>query len=40
MFGGNGSLPGFTIGNPKYPRGPGGLGGLGGSKPPPPRSHG
>jgi hypothetical protein len=27
LFGGNGGLHGFTIGNPKYP---GGLGGLGG----------
>jgi hypothetical protein len=28
MFGGNGGLLGFTIGNPKYPKGLGGLSGL------------
>jgi len=33
LFHGNGGLPKFTIGNPKYPRG---LGGLGGSELPPP----
>jgi hypothetical protein len=30
MFGGNGGLHGFIIGNPKYIEGPKGLGGLGG----------
>ncbi len=35
MFGGNGGLLGFIIGNPKYLDGFGGLGGLGGFKPPP-----
>jgi hypothetical protein len=30
LFGGNGNLPRFTIGNPKYLEGLGGLGGLGG----------
>jgi hypothetical protein len=34
MFGGNGGILGFTIGNTKYPKGP-----LG-SNPPPPRSDG
>jgi hypothetical protein len=35
LFGGNGGLLGFIIGNPKYPDRFGGLGGLGGFKPPP-----
>jgi hypothetical protein len=38
MFGGNGGLHGFIIGNPKYiegAKGLGGLGGLGGFEPPP-----
>ncbi len=37
----NGGLLGFTVGNPKYPRGLGGPIGLSGSNPPPPpRSDG
>ncbi len=40
LFGGNGSLPRFTIGNPKYLKGLGGLGGLGGLDWPPPRYNG
>jgi len=37
LFGGNGGLPRFTIGNPKYPRGPSGLSGF---ESPHPRSDG
>jgi hypothetical protein len=37
MFGGNGGLPGFTIGNPKYLEG---FEGPGGPDPPPLRSDG
>jgi len=43
LFGGNGGLLGFSIGNPKYPAGLeslGGLGGLGGHDPPPPGFNG
>jgi hypothetical protein len=40
LFGGNGGLLGFIIGNPKYHDGFGGPGGPGGFKPPPPGSNG
>jgi hypothetical protein len=40
MFGGNGGLLGFIIGNPKYLKGSRGLGGLGKSEPPPLGSNG
>ncbi len=43
MFGGNGGMPEFIIGNPKYPEGPislDGFGGLSGFKPPPLGSNG
>jgi len=40
MFGGNGGLFGFTIGNPKYLGGLGSSSGPSRSKPPPPRSNG
>jgi hypothetical protein len=33
LFGGNGGLLGFTIGNLKYPKSPRGFGGFGGFEP-------
>jgi hypothetical protein len=40
LFGGNGGLLIFTIGNLKYPRSLEGFGGLGGFEPPPPGCDG
>jgi len=40
LFGGNGGMSRFIIGNPKYPGGPRSFGGPIRSKPPPPKSNG
>jgi hypothetical protein len=40
MFGGNGGVPGFFSGNPKYLESFGGPNGLGGSEPLAPRFNG